>query len=378
MDEAQIRGGVIAAIQARGARARGRRTAGGQPLRDQVDLDSMDWLNVIVGLHERFAVDIPEADYAQLTLARCHRHLPARQAKLGACDRRRALSLPAAPGSAVVPESRRRAVREPGSAHRFGPVRRACRVGRGAAIAHRCARPRCRRPGRGRPAPPPAGHSRQVHPRWRVRSPGVADAPELACRNPRRRGAGALASSSRSASVLRWMAVSPRLPRITRSDQPIALRDGNAPGHLAQPRCMRPEALFHVVRLERSPLRAGGGQHLREGQRRGQQRAGVLDIHHRQLALQRARQRRRDLQQHRTGAGIVQHGQYWRRAHRTTPRAVRCGTSAWERPGALTCHPARPCVADRACQRAALRAGRSAARRGAATNTRAAAGRCGR
>ena len=26
----------------------------------------MDWLNVLVGLHERFGVDIPEADYAGL------------------------------------------------------------------------------------------------------------------------------------------------------------------------------------------------------------------------------------------------------------------------------------------------------------------------
>ncbi len=38
----------------------------GSPLRDQIDLDSMDWLNVIVGLHERLKVDIPEADYARL------------------------------------------------------------------------------------------------------------------------------------------------------------------------------------------------------------------------------------------------------------------------------------------------------------------------
>lgn len=36
------------------------------PLREQVDLDSMDWLNVIVGFHERFHVEIPEADYAKL------------------------------------------------------------------------------------------------------------------------------------------------------------------------------------------------------------------------------------------------------------------------------------------------------------------------
>jgi acyl carrier protein len=41
-----------------------------QPLRDQVDLDSMDWLNVLLGLHQRFGVEIPESDYRRLgTLA---------------------------------------------------------------------------------------------------------------------------------------------------------------------------------------------------------------------------------------------------------------------------------------------------------------------
>ena len=34
-----------------------------RPLRDQVDLDSMDWLNFLVALHERFKVEIPESDY---------------------------------------------------------------------------------------------------------------------------------------------------------------------------------------------------------------------------------------------------------------------------------------------------------------------------
>ena len=37
-----------------------------KPLRTQVDLDSMDWLNFLLGLHEKLAVDIPEADYAKL------------------------------------------------------------------------------------------------------------------------------------------------------------------------------------------------------------------------------------------------------------------------------------------------------------------------
>ena len=38
----------------------------GVPLRDQVDLDSMDWLNFLVALHGRLGVDIPEADYRKL------------------------------------------------------------------------------------------------------------------------------------------------------------------------------------------------------------------------------------------------------------------------------------------------------------------------
>ena len=37
-----------------------------RPLRNQVDLDSMDWLNFLIGLHEKLKVEIPEADYARL------------------------------------------------------------------------------------------------------------------------------------------------------------------------------------------------------------------------------------------------------------------------------------------------------------------------
>jgi acyl carrier protein len=52
-----------------------------KPLRNQVDLDSMDWLNFLIGLHQRLAVDIPEADYAKLvTLDNVLDYL---QAKLG-------------------------------------------------------------------------------------------------------------------------------------------------------------------------------------------------------------------------------------------------------------------------------------------------------
>lgn len=36
------------------------------PLRDQVDLDSMDFLRFIMELHKQLRVEIPEADYAKL------------------------------------------------------------------------------------------------------------------------------------------------------------------------------------------------------------------------------------------------------------------------------------------------------------------------
>jgi acyl carrier protein len=40
--------------------------AGDAPLRDQLDLDSMDFLNLLVGIHERTGLDIPESDYGEL------------------------------------------------------------------------------------------------------------------------------------------------------------------------------------------------------------------------------------------------------------------------------------------------------------------------
>ena len=35
-------------------------------LREQVDLDSMDWLRFLIGINEVLHVDIPESDYAGL------------------------------------------------------------------------------------------------------------------------------------------------------------------------------------------------------------------------------------------------------------------------------------------------------------------------
>jgi len=48
-----------------------------EDLRQALDLDSMDFLNVVVGLHEATAVEIPEADYPRLfTLTGMAAYLP--------------------------------------------------------------------------------------------------------------------------------------------------------------------------------------------------------------------------------------------------------------------------------------------------------------
>jgi acyl carrier protein len=39
----------------------------GRLLREQIDLDSADWLNFLVALHGRLGIDIPDADVARLT-----------------------------------------------------------------------------------------------------------------------------------------------------------------------------------------------------------------------------------------------------------------------------------------------------------------------
>lgn len=52
-----------------------------QRIRDQLDIDSMDALNFIIGLHKELKVEIPEADYSRLiTLNSCTEYLASRLA----------------------------------------------------------------------------------------------------------------------------------------------------------------------------------------------------------------------------------------------------------------------------------------------------------
>ena len=66
MNAAEVRAGVLAELKRIAPELEEVGLAPAKPLREQVDLDSMDWLNFIVALHERFRVDIPESDYARL------------------------------------------------------------------------------------------------------------------------------------------------------------------------------------------------------------------------------------------------------------------------------------------------------------------------
>ena len=48
-------------------------------LRDQFDLDSMDFLDIVMELRKRFNLEVPEADYPQLvTMASCVEYLSPR------------------------------------------------------------------------------------------------------------------------------------------------------------------------------------------------------------------------------------------------------------------------------------------------------------
>lgn len=39
---------------------------GDRPIRDELDVDSMDLLNFVIGLSKAFAIEIPEADYKRI------------------------------------------------------------------------------------------------------------------------------------------------------------------------------------------------------------------------------------------------------------------------------------------------------------------------
>jgi acyl carrier protein len=81
MNDRELRESVLAALCRIAPEAAPGQIEAGVPLRDQVDLDSMDWLNFLVAVHDRLGVDIPESDYRKLvTLDDIVAYLAARRA----------------------------------------------------------------------------------------------------------------------------------------------------------------------------------------------------------------------------------------------------------------------------------------------------------
>ena len=63
---AGIRQAVIDSVQAIAPEADFAAREPRRPFREELDLDSFDFLNVLIELHARLGVEIPEADYAKV------------------------------------------------------------------------------------------------------------------------------------------------------------------------------------------------------------------------------------------------------------------------------------------------------------------------
>ena len=66
MNEAEIRTVALSVLKSIAPEIEEDELRDDRPLRNQVDLDSMDLLNFLLGLHRELKVEIPEADYARL------------------------------------------------------------------------------------------------------------------------------------------------------------------------------------------------------------------------------------------------------------------------------------------------------------------------
>ena len=66
MTEEEARAVVIATLQTIAPEVEAAELRSDRPLRNQVDLDSMDWLNFLLGLNKQLKIEIPEADYSRL------------------------------------------------------------------------------------------------------------------------------------------------------------------------------------------------------------------------------------------------------------------------------------------------------------------------
>lgn len=66
----ELRANVIAILRSIAPEVEADELRDDRPLRQQVDLDSMDWLNFLIGISAQLKVSIPEADYGSLVTLR--------------------------------------------------------------------------------------------------------------------------------------------------------------------------------------------------------------------------------------------------------------------------------------------------------------------
>lgn len=66
MTEAEIRDAVLAIIQDVAGLDEKPEVNGAEALRDQLELDSMDFLDIVMELRKRHKIEVPEADYPKL------------------------------------------------------------------------------------------------------------------------------------------------------------------------------------------------------------------------------------------------------------------------------------------------------------------------
>ena len=66
MNQAELRAAVLAALGEVAPEIDLARLDGGTDLREELEIDSMDFLNLAIGVHKATGVEVPEADYPQL------------------------------------------------------------------------------------------------------------------------------------------------------------------------------------------------------------------------------------------------------------------------------------------------------------------------
>jgi len=80
MTQTEIRQTIFEALRKIAPESEPQQVGPNENLREALDIDSFDFLNFLIGLHQRLGVEIPEADYGKLTtLADLIRYIEARQ-----------------------------------------------------------------------------------------------------------------------------------------------------------------------------------------------------------------------------------------------------------------------------------------------------------